>query len=121
MLLESNKSSPQLIADIGSNCFKLNSLQLRALLQNYIAARDESPLTSELVERVVSIAQNTADVLARKEGSKVKLLEDVDLQLPFLLPEDGYSCDYMNGLPAELRSFIESLERTGFYGLSDFL
>lgn len=37
------------------------------------------------------VAENTADEQARSEGRDIKL--DSDSQLPFLLPEDGYSCD----------------------------
>lgn len=45
------------------------------------------------------VARNTADDLTRSEGRDVTLAEDTDLQLPFLLPEDGYSCDIIKGIP----------------------
>ena len=39
------------------------------------------------------VAENTVDELTRAEGREVRLEEDFVLQLPFLLPEDNYSCD----------------------------
>lgn len=113
MLLEAQKSTADSVADVSSSCFKLNSLQLRALLQNYRPVRDEPPISPELIERAVVVAQNTADAIARREGSEVKLLEDLDLQLPFLLPEDGYSCDFVTGFNAEIVAFLESLRQAG--------
>lgn len=113
MLLESQKATSDAVADVSSTCFKLNSLQLRSLLQNYKPAHDEPPISAELMERAVVVAQNTADAIARREGSEVKLLEDLDLQLPFLLPEDGYSCDFVTGCNAELVAFLEPLRQPG--------
>lgn len=40
-LLTMDKYSPEDIPNINSTCFKLNSLQLHALLQNYHCAPDE--------------------------------------------------------------------------------
>ncbi|KAG8123635.1 hypothetical protein E2320_019033 [Naja naja] len=90
-LLTMDKYSPEDIPNINSTCFKLNSLQLHALLQNYHCAPDEPFIPPELIENVVAVAENTADELARSDGREVQLEEDPDLQLPFLLPEDGYS------------------------------
>ena len=39
MLLDAPKASADDIADISSSCFKLNSLQLRALLNNYFSGQ----------------------------------------------------------------------------------
>lgn len=47
----------------------------------------------------MSVARNTADDLTCSEGRVVTLEEDADLQLPFLLPEDGYSSDIIKGIP----------------------
>ena len=35
------------------------------------------------------------------------------LQLPFLLPEDGYSCDIVRGVPGGLADFLAPLQRVG--------
>ena len=47
----------------------------------------------------MSVARNTADDLTRSEGREVSVEEETDLQLPFLLPEDGYSSDIVKGIP----------------------
>jgi hypothetical protein len=57
----------------------------------------EPPIPHNLIDRVVSVAENMADELIRTDGRQVQLEEDQDLQLPFLLPEDGYSCDTIKG------------------------
>ncbi|XP_053396807.1 afadin-like isoform X3 [Mercenaria mercenaria] len=112
-LLQAPKSSPDDIANISSTCFKLNSLQLRELLERYQPEPMEPPIPHNLIDRVVSVAQNMADELIRTDGRQVQLEEDQDLQLPFLLPEDGYSCDTIKGVPNGLADFIEPLTRSG--------
>ncbi|KAF6112582.1 afadin, adherens junction formation factor [Phyllostomus discolor] len=113
-LLTMDKYAPDDIPNINSTCFKLNSLQLQALLQNYHCAPDEPFIPADLVESVVAVAENTADELARSDGREVQLEEDPDLQLPFLLPEDGYSCDVVRNLPNGLQEFLDPLCQRGF-------
>ncbi|XP_048343298.1 afadin isoform X24 [Sphaerodactylus townsendi] len=113
-LLTMDKYSPEDIPSINSTCFKLNSLQLHALLQNYHCAPDEPFIPTELIENVVAVAENTADELARSDGREVQLEEDPDLQLPFLLPEDGYSCDVVRNIPNGLQEFLDPLCQRGF-------
>lgn len=67
----------------------------------------------ELIENVVTVAENTADELARSDGREVQLEEDPDLQLPFLLPEDGYSCDVVRNVPSGLQEFLDPLCQRG--------
>lgn len=73
----------------------------------------------ELIDHVVAVAENTADELARSDGREVQLEEDPDLQLPFLLPEDGYSCDVVRSLPNGLQDFLEPLLQRGEERASD--
>ncbi|XP_053770299.1 afadin isoform X13 [Desmodus rotundus] len=113
-LLTMDKYAPDDIPNINSTCFKLNSLQLQALLQNYHCAPDEPFIPVDLIEHVVAVAENTADELARSDGREVQLEEDPDLQLPFLLPEDGYSCDVVRNLPNGLQEFLDPLCQRGF-------
>ncbi|KAM4693859.1 afadin isoform 2-T2 [Discoglossus pictus] len=113
-LLTMDKYTHQDIPNINNTCFKLNSLQLQALLQNYHCAPDEPYIPTELIESVVSVAENTADELARSDGREVQLEEDPDLQLPFLLPEDGYSCDVVRNIPNGLQEFLDPLCQRGF-------
>lgn len=67
----------------------------------------------DLIENVVAVAENTADELARSDGREVQLEEDPDLQLPFLLPEDGYSCDVVRNIPSGLQEFLDPLCQRG--------
>lgn len=48
------------------------------------------------------MARNTAGELLRPEDSEMSVAEDTDLQLPFLLPEDGYTSDTTKGIPQGL-------------------
>uniref|UniRef100_A0A2K6ER76 Afadin n=1 Tax=Propithecus coquereli TaxID=379532 RepID=A0A2K6ER76_PROCO len=113
-LLTMDKYAPDDIPNINSTCFKLNSLQLQALLQNYHCAPDEPFIPTDLIENAVAVAENTADELARSDGREVQLEEDPDLQLPFLLPEDGYSCDVVRNIPNGLQEFLDPLCQRGF-------
>ncbi|XP_074470813.1 afadin isoform X14 [Sebastes fasciatus] len=113
-LLTMDKYSMQDVETIHNTCFKLNSLQLHALMTNYHCAPDEPYIPPELTDHVVAVAENTADELARSDGREVQLEEDPDLQLPFLLPEDGYSCDVVRSLPNGLQDFLEPLLQRGF-------
>lgn len=60
-LLQAPKYNAEELATLSSTCFKLNSLQVRALLQKYQPAADEPRLPAELIENVVrvSIFENT--------------------------------------------------------------
>ena len=98
---------------ISSHCYKLNSLQLRQLLEFYQPERDEPPISQDLIEKAVNIAENTADSVARSEGEEVLLEEEPDLHLPFLLPEDGYSSETTRGIPPGLKEFLEPLIAPG--------
>ncbi|XP_063351018.1 afadin isoform X4 [Pelmatolapia mariae] len=117
-LLTMDKYSMQDVQTINNTCFKLNSLQLHALMTNYHCAPDEPYIPPELIDHVVAVAENTADELARSDGREVQLEEDPDLQLPFLLPEDGYSCDVVRSLPNGLQDFLEPLLQRGFCRLT---
>jgi len=76
-------------------------------------APNELPLSAELCSNLVSVAENTADQVLLQECRPLQLEEEVDLQLPFLLPEDGHSCDIIRGLPAGLLDFLEGLQNAG--------
>jgi len=112
-LLQARKGSAEDIATLSSTCFKLNSLQLESLLSRYQPADDEAPINKELIDTIVRVAQNTVDELTRGEGRQVRLEEDFVLQLPFLLPEDNYSCDIVRGVPGGLIEFLSPLQKSG--------
>ncbi|KAG8238214.1 hypothetical protein J437_LFUL018258, partial [Ladona fulva] len=112
-LLQAPKYNAEELRAISSTCFKLNSLQLRALLTNYQHAPDEPRIPMELVENVIRVAENVCDDLIRNEGREVQLEEEEGelLRLPFLLPDDGYSCDVVRGLPPGLMELLAPLQR----------
>lgn len=112
-MLQAPKSVPEDLAAISSTCFKLNSLQLKALLERYQPVPEEPLIPHLLIDNIVKVAENNADEMARSDGRDVRLEEDPDLQLPFLLPEDGYSCDIVRGVPAGLQEFIAPLQNNG--------
>ena len=67
----------------------------------------------DILNQVVVSAHEHADQLTREDGREVALEEDPDLQLPFLLPEDGYTSDVLRGVPGGLHDFIEPLQANG--------
>lgn len=112
-LLQAPKYNAEELATLSSTCFKLNSLQVRALLQKYQPAADEPRLPAELIENVVRVAESVADTLARADGREIRLEEEVTLALTLLLPEDGYSCEVIRGVPPGLAEFLAPLQRDG--------
>jgi len=72
----------------------------------------------ELVESMVIAAEQNADEVSRSNGQELQLEEDWELQLPFLLPEDGYSCEVIRGVPPGLKGFLEPLAATGLCRLT---
>ncbi|XP_014481501.1 PREDICTED: uncharacterized protein LOC106747929 isoform X2 [Dinoponera quadriceps] len=112
-LLQAPKYNAEELATLSSTCFKLNSLQVRALLQKYQPAADEPRLPAELIENVVRVAESVADTLARSDGREIRLEEEPVLGLALLLPDDGYSCEVIRGVPPGLAEFLAPLQRDG--------
>lgn len=71
----------------------------------------------DLIDAVVTAAKASADNLIRREGRGIQLEESLDLHLPFLLPEGGYSCDTVRGIPPGFREFLEPIcgKGSGFW------
>ncbi|XP_053192239.1 afadin [Scomber japonicus] len=118
MLLTMKKYSMQDAKKIQSTCFKLNSLQLQTLLAGYLYANNEPHIPPDLINAIVTAANASADNLIRSEGRDIQLQESLDLHLPFLLPEGGYSCDTVRGIPPGLREFLEPIYRKGLCSLT---
>ncbi|XP_035529456.1 afadin [Morone saxatilis] len=117
MLLTMNKYSMKDAKDIQNTCFKLNSLQLQTLLAGYLYATNEPHIPIDLIDAVVTAAESSADSLIRSEGRDIQLEESLDLHLPFLLPDGGYSCDTVRGIPQGFREFLEPVCRKGLCSL----
>ena len=64
-----------------------------------------------MVETIVRVAEDTVDEMTNSEGREVRLEDDFVPQLPFLLPEDGYSCDIVRGVPGGLVEFVAPLQQ----------
>ncbi|KAM9842539.1 afadin [Aulostomus maculatus] len=118
MLLTMNKYSLQDAKDIQNTCFKLNSRQLQTLLTGYFYAPDEPHIPPDLIDAVVTAAGASADLLIGKEGRDIQLEESLDLHLPFLLPEGGYSPDSVRGVPPGMREFLEPICQKGLCSLT---
>ncbi|XP_049918592.1 afadin isoform X3 [Epinephelus moara] len=117
-LLTMNKYSMQDVKAIHNTCFKLNSLQLQTLLSGYLYATNEPHIPSDLIDAVATAAEASADNLIRSEGRDIQMEESLDLHLPFLLPEGGYSCDTVRGIPPGFREFLEPICRKGLCSLT---
>ncbi|XP_034714054.1 afadin [Etheostoma cragini] len=118
MLMTMNKYSMQDVKAIQNTCFKLNSPQLQTLLSGYLYATNEPHIPPDLINAVVASAKASADNLIRSEGRDILLEESLDLHLPFLLPEGGYSCDTMRGIPLGFREFLEPICQKGLCSLT---
>uniref|UniRef100_A0A914ED39 Afadin n=1 Tax=Acrobeloides nanus TaxID=290746 RepID=A0A914ED39_9BILA len=106
------KTSEQ-IASLGATCYKLNSIQVRFLLENYVRDPTEMPITRDLIENVQNLAARQADIMAVQDGTKVQLEESPHLHLPFLLPQDGYVIETFRGISEDMSQFINSLQSKG--------
>ncbi|XP_054651752.1 afadin isoform X7 [Dunckerocampus dactyliophorus] len=113
MLLTMAKYTTQDAKHIQHTCFKLNSLQMQALLAGYFYASDEPDIPADLIDAVVTAAKASADAEIEREGRDVELEESLHLRLPFLLPEGGYSCCSVRGIPPGFREFLEPICHRG--------
>ncbi|CAH1129505.1 unnamed protein product [Ceutorhynchus assimilis] len=117
-LLQANKFTPDDLANLSAACFKLNSMQLGALLMQYKAEQGEKIASPSLLEQASKAAESVADELARAEGREVTLYEDPAPPLQLLLPDDGFSCDVVQGVPPGLADFLHPLQSAGLCRLA---
>lgn len=112
-LLQAAKYNPRDLSVLQSNCSKLNSLQVRALLQKYQSANDEPRLTSDLIENVVRMAEKSTDAALRAQRIEIRLEEEPSLPLDLLFPDDGYNSELIRGIPPGLAEFLAPLQKEG--------
>lgn len=117
-LLQAPKCTPEDLANLSAACFKLNSLQLGALLMQYKPEPGEKIAAPSMLEQAAKAAENVADELARAEGREVTLYEDPVPPLQLLLPDDGFSCDVVQGVPPGLADFLHPLQASGLCRLA---
>ncbi|XP_075525931.1 adherens junction formation factor afadin [Dermacentor variabilis] len=118
-LLAAPKAHPQhdlpLLADA---CFKLNSVQVRHLLERFQPLGPGDQVGPGLIEALVREAHKGEDARLTQEGRPLQLAEEPQLALPFLLPEDGYSCETVRGVPPGLQEFLQPLCLAGLCRLT---
>uniref|UniRef100_A0A096MCA4 PDZ domain-containing protein n=1 Tax=Poecilia formosa TaxID=48698 RepID=A0A096MCA4_POEFO len=73
----------------------------------------EPQIPPDLTDAVAKAAKASADNLIRSEGGELRLTESLDLLLPFLLPQGGYSCEMLRGVPQGFREFLEPICQKG--------
>ncbi|XP_044753064.1 afadin isoform X2 [Coccinella septempunctata] len=117
-LLQAPKSTPEDLANLSAACFKLNSMQLGALLMQYKAEPGEKIASPSLLEQAAKAAESVADELARAEGREITLYDDPAPPLQLLLPDDGFSCDVVQGVPPGLADFLHPLQASGLCRLA---
>ncbi|GAB0100153.1 afadin [Sergentomyia squamirostris] len=109
--LQAPKTTVSEVQQLAHSCFRLNSLQMSALLSQEAIPRN-------LFDTAVRMAESVADELTLADGREVLLEESTDTQLALLLPEDGFSCDVVRGIPAGLVDFLTPLQNSGMCRLA---
>lgn len=106
------KTTDAEVQQLARSCFRLNSLQMAALLSQ------QDQLAPGLLETAIGMAEAVADELTRSDGREVCLEESPDLQVALLIPDDGFSCDVVRGIPAGLVDFVSQLQTAGMCRLA---
>ncbi|KAJ3613120.1 hypothetical protein NHX12_019372, partial [Muraenolepis orangiensis] len=117
-LLTMSKYWTEDAAALLETCFKLNSLQLHALLTGYQYGPQEPRVPPALIDSVVTAAKRSTDPLVVSDGRSLEREESLELRLPFLLPDGGYSCDTVGGTPPGFTQFLEPICRNGLCRLT---
>ena len=60
-------------------------------------------------EELMLLAQSHVSDLTQGDGTELNLEEDPNLELSFLIPQHGYSCDTFRGIPPGLQDFLEPM------------
>lgn len=97
--LQKPKTNVTEVQQLSCSCFRLNSLQIAALLS-------QETIPRALIDATVRMAESVADELTMRDGREICLEESPDLPLALLLPVDGFSCDHVSGIPAGLHDFL---------------
>uniref|UniRef100_A0A182NG35 PDZ domain-containing protein n=1 Tax=Anopheles dirus TaxID=7168 RepID=A0A182NG35_9DIPT len=109
--LQAPKISVSDVQQLACSCFRLNSLQMAALLSQETIPRN-------LIDTAVRMAESVADELSRADGREIRLEESPELPLALLLPDDGFSCDVVRGIPAGLVDFLNPFQMAGWCRLA---
>lgn len=116
-LLQTRKNNPDNITNITTTYFKLNSLQLKKLLQKYIPEPNEPPIPQQLLKNIIKIAKNITNKQIKSNEKKIYLKKNTNLQLPFLLPKNDYTYNTIKKIPKNIEKFIDPLTKNNKYKL----
>lgn len=120
-LLQAVKKPPEDAKAIFAMCSKLNSRQIRTLLRHCSISEGEAAISQAWAEELVMLAQTHTDEAQQHDGMEIALEEDPNLELPFLIPQLGYSCDSIRGLPPGLQDYLEPMISAGeFLGVYEY-
>lgn len=109
--LQAPKTNQTEVQQLACSCFRLNSLQMAALLS-------QETIPRALIDDCVRMAESVADELTRADGREIRLEESPELPLALLLPVDGFSCDVVRGIPAGLVDFLTPYQVAGMCRLA---
>ncbi|CDO41088.1 Afadin [Caenorhabditis elegans] len=98
------------VAALGSTCYKLNSLQVVHILSGFEPDDGEIPCDDDVVDRICRLAEKQADKLTLEDGQRVTLEESDELNLPFLIPQDGYFVEQFRTVPDGLWQYLQQLQ-----------
>ena len=77
-LLLARKNTAEDIASVSSICFKLNSVQLKNLLDRYEPAPDENPISKDQIEKIIKDKRAIYDLKVDKRLSKIGIGEKLE-------------------------------------------
>jgi afadin len=109
--LQAPKTDVTEIQQLACSCFRLNSLQMSALLS-------QETIPRALIDACIRMAESVADELTRADSREIRLEESPELPLALLLPVDGFSCDVVRGIPAGLVDFLTPYQVAGMCRLA---
>ncbi|UMM11661.1 hypothetical protein L5515_000838 [Caenorhabditis briggsae] len=98
------------VATLGATCYKLNSLQVVHILSGFQPENGEIPCDDDIIDRICHLAEKQADVLTQEDGQRMALEEFEDLNLPFLIPQDGYFIEQFKTVPDGLFQYLQQLQ-----------
>ena len=83
------------------------------LLEHSRANEGEAVVSEAMVDKLVSLARLHTDKQLQADGLGIHLEEDINLELPFHVPEVGYYGDGLVGVPTGLQEYLESAVSAG--------
>ena len=114
-LLQAAKKLPEEAQAVFATCPKLNSRQIDTLLHHCSLSEGDMAVNQAFAKELILLAQAHTDEALKNDGMEIKLEEDPNLELPFLVPQQGYSCDTIRGMPPGLQDYLEPMISAGRY------